>query len=83
MSTDRINEIRQLIKSSIESYDEKKDEEITEKITKKINIAWKNVYNEEDFADQLCDMLVEFDNDDVPVGLRKFVQNALGFFEPD
>lgn len=83
MSVQRINEIRRLINWVIESYDVKQNTEITKTLTNAINNAWQDVDDDEDFIDQLCDMLVEFDNDDVPIGLRRTIQLLLEYFEYD
>ena len=74
-----VNNLRQFITDQLDGC----DESIAELIIDEVNTSFDSVSarEQDDFEEQLLDMLVEFDNDDVPNTIRKAICDLIAFYE--
>jgi hypothetical protein len=75
-----VNNLRNFISNQLNSVC---DEAIASLIIQEVNNSFDSVSADEydDYVDQLLDMLVEFDNDDVPNTIREVICEMITFYE--
>jgi len=74
-----VNNLRQFITDQLDRC----DESIAELIIDEVNTSFDSIsaHEQDDFEEQLLDMLVEFDNEDVPGIIRTAICDLIAFYE--